>query len=96
MLHTCYKHIIKRNKNIPALFSQAYQFSVNLRSNKNTIMFFVSKYFSFTIDDKIAEFIKRTNMFAIPMTRATFQLFGEIVDIVDRNVATDCVQKIGL
>lgn len=24
-----------------------------------------------------------------------FQLFGEIVDIVDWNVATDCVQKIG-
>lgn len=29
------------------------------------------------------------------MTRATFQLFGEIVNIIDRNVATDCVQKIG-
>lgn len=77
------------------LFFQAYQFSVNLRSNKNTIIF-VSKYFSFPVDDKIAEFIKRTNTFAIPMTRATFQLFGEIVDIVEWNVATDCVQKIGL
>lgn len=97
----CYIHdTIKRSENIWALFFQSLsifnEFHFLIKQKYDNFTVFVSKYFSFTIDDKIAESIKRTNTFAISMTWATFQLFGEIVDIVHRNVATDCVQKIAL